>query len=71
MNNSHKQLQQANKESLNDINKGEIIESKNIRFEDVPIFTPNGDCLIEKMNIEVYYTFKNFVFKPYNRSNLV
>jgi len=35
------------------MNKGTIIESKNIKFEDVPIFTPNGDCLIEKVNIEV------------------
>lgn len=37
----------------NDFNKGEIIESKNIRFEDVPIFTPNGDCLVEKVNLEI------------------
>lgn len=44
---------QKEKESLNDMNKGKIIESKNIKFEDVPIFTPNGDCLIEKMNIEI------------------
>jgi len=44
---------QKEKESLNDMNKGTVIESKNIKFEDVPIFTPNGDCLIEKMNIEI------------------
>lgn len=41
------------KGSLNEMNKGEIIESKNIRFEDVPIFTPNGDCLVEKVNLEI------------------
>ena len=41
------------KGSLNEMNKGQIIESKNIKFEDVPIFTPNGDCLVEKVNIEV------------------
>jgi ATP-binding cassette subfamily D (ALD) protein 3 len=46
-------IAQKQKESLNEMNKGQIIESKNIRFEDVPIFTPNGDCLIEKMNIEI------------------
>jgi ATP-binding cassette subfamily D (ALD) protein 3 len=41
------------KGSLNEMNKGEIIESKNIRFEDVPIYTPNGDCLVEKINFEI------------------
>lgn len=37
----------------NEMNKGQIIESKNIKFEDVPIYTPNGDCLVEKVNIEI------------------
>jgi len=41
------------KESLIEMNRGKFIESKNIRFEEVPIFTPNGDCLVEKMNIEI------------------
>jgi len=41
------------KGSLNEMNKGQIIESKNIKFEDVPIFTPNGDCLVEKVNLEI------------------
>jgi ATP-binding cassette subfamily D (ALD) protein 3 len=41
------------KASLNDMNKGEILESRNIRFEDVPIYTPNGDCLVEKINLEI------------------
>lgn len=41
------------KGSLNEFNKGQIIESKNIKFEDVPIFTPNGDCLVEKVNLEI------------------
>ncbi len=59
------------KESLNDMNKGTIIESKNIRFEDVPIFTPNGDCLIQAMNIEVRNLFHRLVSKTYcYRSNL-
>lgn len=44
---------QKNKGSLLEMNKGKIVEDKNIKFDDVPIFTPNGDCLIEKMNIEI------------------
>ena len=34
--------------------RGEVITEDNIiRFEDVPLATPNGDVLIEKMNLEV------------------
>ena len=39
---------------LNDMtNKGKIIVSDNMRFEDVPILSPNGDALVEKMNFEI------------------
>ena len=39
---------------LNDMtNKGKIIVSDNMRFEDVPILSPNGDILVEKMNFEI------------------
>lgn len=39
---------------LNDMsNKGNIIPSENIQFENVPILSPNGDILIEKMNFEI------------------
>lgn len=40
---------------LLDMNQGAdcIIESENIKFEDVPIISPNGDILIEKMNFEI------------------
>jgi ATP-binding cassette, subfamily D (ALD), member 3 len=39
---------------LNDMtNKGKIIVSDNMRFEDVPILSPNGDVLVEKMNFEI------------------
>lgn len=41
------------KSSLNEMNKGEIVDSKNIKFEDVPLLTPNGDCLVEKINFEI------------------
>ena len=34
-------------------NKGKIIVSDNMRFEDVPILSPNGDVLVEKMNFEI------------------
>jgi len=39
---------------LNDMtNKGVIKISENLRFEDVPILSPNGDILVEKMNFEI------------------
>ena len=34
-------------------NQGKIIVSENMRFEDVPILSPNGDILVEKMNFEI------------------
>ena len=30
-----------------------LVKSDNIKFEDVPIISPNGDVLIEKMNFEI------------------
>jgi hypothetical protein len=33
--------------------KGNIIVSDNIGFKDVPILSPNGDVLVEKMNFEI------------------
>lgn len=30
-----------------------LVKSENIRFEDVPIISPNGDILIEKMSFEI------------------
>jgi ATP-binding cassette subfamily D (ALD) protein 3 len=39
---------------LNDMtNQGRIVVSENLRFEDVPILSPNGDILVEKMNFEI------------------
>jgi ABC-type uncharacterized transport system fused permease/ATPase subunit len=34
-------------------NQGKIIISENLRFEDIPILSPNGDILVEKMNFEI------------------
>mgnify|MGYP002622628556 FL=1 len=36
-----------------DMKRGEIIESPNIKFEDIPICTPNGDLLVEKLSFEI------------------
>jgi ATPase subunit of ABC transporter with duplicated ATPase domains len=33
--------------------KGEIIPSENIKFEDVPVYTPNGDLLVDKLTFEI------------------
>jgi len=33
--------------------KGEIIESNIIKFENVPIVSPNGDVLVQSLNIEI------------------
>ena len=51
--NQQQHIKIAQQESLIEMNKGEIFESENIKFEDVPIYTPNRDLLIEKLNIEV------------------
>jgi ABC-type uncharacterized transport system fused permease/ATPase subunit len=43
----------ANKSSLKP-GDGKVIEQDHlIRFEDVPLVTPNGDVLVEKLNFEV------------------
>lgn len=38
------------------MNKGQIIETENtIKFEDIPIISPNNDILANKMSFEVKY----------------
>ncbi len=51
--NSSSSQKSENKQISISMNKGEILESDVIRFEDVPICTPNGDILVEKINIEL------------------
>jgi ATP-binding cassette subfamily D (ALD) long-chain fatty acid import protein len=34
-------------------NKGKIVESEDIEFIDVPILSPNGDILVEKMSFKI------------------
>jgi hypothetical protein len=33
--------------------RGKVIESDEIRFEDVPIVTPNGDILVKSLSFHV------------------
>jgi ATP-binding cassette subfamily D (ALD) long-chain fatty acid import protein len=33
--------------------RGRIIESENIEFTDIPIISPNGDVLVEKLTFHV------------------
>lgn len=39
--------------NLNMLSRGEFVESKSIKFERVPIVSPNGDVLVEDMNFQV------------------
>ena len=51
--NQQQHIKIAQEESFIDMNKGEIHESQNIKFVDVPVYTPNRDLLIERLNLEV------------------
>jgi len=51
--------EKVNEELLKSYKGGEFLESDIIEFNDVPIITPNGDILIEKMNFEVRYHLNN------------
>ena len=33
--------------------KGEIVVGQNLSFENVPIISPNGDVLVEKMSFKI------------------
>jgi ATP-binding cassette subfamily D (ALD) protein 3 len=44
----------AQKQSLVSLNRGFIEDTEDtIRFEEVPIISPNGDTLVSKMDFEV------------------
>jgi ABC-type uncharacterized transport system fused permease/ATPase subunit len=45
-------------------NKGEIHQSDNIKFENVPILSPNGDILIAAMNFEIHPGMNLFITGP-------
>ena len=42
--------------------RGEIIESEDIRFEKVPIITPNGDVLVRSLSFHVKPGVKPTIF---------
>lgn len=41
--------------NLNMLSRGKFFESKSIKFENVPIVSPNGDVLVESMDFTVTY----------------
>ena len=41
------------KGNLNMLQRGKFVEAKYIKFESVPIVSPNGDVLVENMNFQV------------------
>lgn len=41
------------KGNLNMLSRGKFVESKSIKFENVPIVSPNGDVLVESMDFTV------------------
>jgi ATP-binding cassette subfamily D (ALD) long-chain fatty acid import protein len=40
--------------SVDTNNKGEIVEADYIKFEKVPIFSPNGDVLVPEITFEIH-----------------
>lgn len=52
-----KTMEQEGKErqNLNMLSRGEFVEAKFIRFEDVPIVSPTGDVLVDKLNFTVQF----------------
>lgn len=51
--NQSKDAIEGGKRSQIKLSQGEIVESDSIKFDDVPIISPNGDVLVEKINFEV------------------
>lgn len=49
----YKRDQVEDSTNLNMLSRGEFLEAKFIRFEDVPIVAPNGDILVDKINFTV------------------
>ena len=41
---------------MSTLSKGEVIEMDNIiKFDDVPIVSPNGDILVPRISFEVFF----------------
>lgn len=45
-------------------NKGKIIISDDLQFIDIPILSPNGDILVEKMNFHIKPGMHLFITGP-------
>ena len=45
--------------------RGQIIESEEIQFENVPIVTPNGDILVRSLSFYVKPGVRTSSFLPY------
>lgn len=45
-------------------NRGKYVIGKDIKFEDVPIVSPNGDVLVEKINFEIKPGMNLFITGP-------
>ena len=52
------------KESIISLSKGEVIESDVIKFEEVPIVSPNGDVLVEKISFEIKHGMNCIITGP-------
>lgn len=46
-------IREDGKQNLNMLSRGKFVEAKYIKFEGVPIVSPNGDVLVEDMNFTV------------------
>ena len=52
-NESNNNVQSEKKKSIVNLSKGEVFESDVIRFEEIPIVSPNGEVLVEKISFEI------------------
>lgn len=50
--------EKVNNELLKQYKGGQYIESDIIEFQNIPIITPNGDILIDKMDLQVKINLK-------------
>jgi ATP-binding cassette subfamily D (ALD) long-chain fatty acid import protein len=48
-----KEAHEGNQSFISTLSRGSICSSDYIKFEDVPIISPNGDILVEKLSFEV------------------
>ena len=54
--NQEKNASDSNKKTGASLSRGDYVKSESIKFEDVPIVSPNGDILVEKISFEVTHS---------------